>query len=58
MYLRGPNTLFDLDKVVCVVKSEKKFIYFEELKDGKFRMTYTENLIPDITNFDGLYIFK
>jgi hypothetical protein len=40
-----------ISKIVSVKnenKNKKSFIYFEEMNDGTFRMTYSSNMIPDI----------
>ena len=29
-------------------RDKKSFIYFEEMHDGTFRMTYSSDMIPDI----------
>lgn len=41
----------NISKIVSVRnenRDKKRFIYFEEMNDGNFRMTYSSDMIPDI----------
>lgn len=56
--LEGLDTTLELSKVVMIKKVQKKFIYLEEMFDGTWRLTYTENVIPDITKLQALSIIR
>lgn len=54
-----------LDKTIEITKAnmikserDKSFLYLESLKDGTFRLTYTENLIPDFSKVESLEIIR
>jgi len=51
--LEGLGTELELSKVTAV-DIDKQVIYLEQMKDGKWRLTYTKSLIPDITQLEGL----
>jgi len=38
--------------------SEKEFIYFEKMKDGKWRLTWTPETIEDFKDIDCLRIVR
>ena len=51
----GTEMSFDLPKVVSV-DVPKKMIVFEEMPNGKWRLTYTKSLIPELTKVSGIII--
>ena len=36
----------------------KRFVYFDELEDGTWRLCYTGDTIPDLSQFQGLYVVR
>lgn len=45
-----------ITKAVCV-DVPKKFVILEEYKEGEYRLTWTKNLIEDMSKVSG-FIFK
>jgi hypothetical protein len=56
--LEGLDTTLELTKVVQINKVQKRFIYLEEMDNGTWRLTYTENVIPDITKLQSMNIIR
>jgi hypothetical protein len=59
--LNGLNKELELSKVYMVptlTSSDKEFIYFEKLKDGTWRLTYTEDTISNIKMLQFLEIVR
>ena len=58
--LVGLDTEFELGKVVEVnlKTGAKRFIYFEEMDDGKWRLCYTKETISDIKRLRALKIIR
>ncbi len=55
--LEGLDKDLVLGKVVEIKRCDGlQFIYLEEMKDGKWRLTYTTDTIPDITKLEALRI--
>lgn len=50
----APSKELEIGKA-AVVKSDSEFIYFEKMNDGKWRLTFSESVVPDfstIKSFD------
>ncbi len=56
-----------LDKILRLSKvtelnfghlKDKEFIFFEKLKDGTWRLTYTASTVPDIQQLQSLKIIR
>ena len=58
--LVGIKKSLEIGKVVEIdLSSERKqFIYFEEMKDGKWRLTYTKETIPEIKKLESIDIVR
>ena len=54
--LEGIGTELELG-VVTSVDIKKRAIYFEEMKDGRWRLTYTKSLF-EISELEGLKIVR
>lgn len=54
----GLDKEIEIGKFVVVNAQKKQFFYLEELKDGKFRLTVTKDLIPDMSKVKGLTIIR
>lgn len=53
--LDGIGTELELGRVTCMdSSSDREMIYLEKMRDGKWRLTYTKQTIPDITKLHGL----
>lgn len=55
--LEGIGTELELSKVTAV-DIEKEAIYLERMSDGKWRLTYTQSLIPDLRRLEALRIVR
>ena len=55
--LEGIGTELELARVTSV-DIDKKVIYFEEMPDGRWRLTYTKSLIPDLKQLVSLKIIR
>jgi hypothetical protein len=55
--LEGIDATFELS-IVTGVKVRQKFIHFDELKDGTWRLTVNSTHIPDLRALGGLRISK
>lgn len=53
--LEGLGIELKLGRIV-EVDVPKEFIYFEKMRDGSWRMTYTKATISDIKQFKGITI--
>ena len=51
--LEGIGTALELG-VVTSVDIEKRAIYIEQMKDGRWRMTYTKSLIPELESLTSM----
>lgn len=40
------------------IKSEKEFIYFEKMTDGKWRLTFSESVINDFSKIKNIEIIR
>ncbi len=41
-----------------IIHSNEEFIYFEKMRDGKWRMTATNNVIADFSKIDCLKVHR
>ena len=49
----------DLELVAAAaIKTEQQCIHIDQMKDGKFRLIYNSNLIPDFTKVKDLEIIR
>lgn len=55
--LEGVGTELDV-AVITSVDIKKKAIYLEEMPDGRWRLTYTKSLIPEIEKLTALRIVE
>ena len=55
--LEGIGTELELGKVTAV-DTKIQVIYFEKMKDGKWRMTYSKGTIPEISDLEALRIVR
>ena len=55
--MEGIGTELDVG-VITSVDIEHKAIYLEEMPDGRWRLTYTKSLIPDIADLTALRIVE
>lgn len=51
----GTEKELELSKAV-MIKTDKNFINLEQLKDGKWRLIWNEDLIPDFSQVESLEI--
>jgi len=58
--LEGIGKEFELSKVTMIKfeQVEKEMIYFDKLKDGTWRLVYSEKTIPDIQKLIGLTMVR
>lgn len=47
-----------ISKVAKVKLQNDSFIHLDQLKDGTWRLLYTENLIPDFTKVQALTVVR
>ena len=40
------------------VKTDKEFIYFEKMKDGKWRLTFSESVVEDFSKIEGFRVLR
>jgi len=48
----------EISKVAKVKLQNDSFIHLDQLKDGTWRLLYTENLIPDFTKISGFTVHR
>lgn len=53
----GIDKTLNLTRVVCV-DVPKKFIMLEEYKENEYRLTFTKNLVDDMSKVSGLIIHR
>lgn len=53
----GIDKELELSKVV-MIKSDKQFIYLDQLRDGTWRLAYTRDTIDDISQVNGFEIIR
>ena len=58
--LNGINKELELERVTQInhLKNDYEFINLEKMKDGKWRLTYTSDTIPDIRDLQSLEIIR
>ena len=44
--------------VIKLKKTDKEFIYLDKMKDGRWKLVYTEKTIPKIEEVTGLKIIR
>lgn len=51
---------FDLElgKFISIDSQDKDFIYFEKMPDGKWRLTCSKSLVPEISNLQAFEIIR
>lgn len=47
----------EIGKAVSV-KSDKEFIFFEKMDDGKWRLTFSESVVKDFSKIKGFNILR
>lgn len=55
--INGIDKEIELGTVVSI-KSSQNMIYLEEMKNGKWRLLYNENMIPDFSKVKSLEIIR
>ncbi len=56
--LEGLDKELELGKVVAIKSDQISVLYLEQMRNGKWRLTYSTNLIPDIKQLQGLKIIR
>lgn len=54
----GIDRVLELGKVTQVKVSKKSFFMLEKMPDGKWRLTYTPDIIDDISKLESLEIIR
>jgi hypothetical protein len=57
IFIDGLNMELELSKVASV-KTDKKMIHLDELKDGTWRLIYNGNMIPDFSKINNFKIIR
>jgi hypothetical protein len=52
-----PDVVLEIGKVV-VIDVDRDVLYFEKMKDGKWRLTASKSIIPDFTKLESLQIVR
>ena len=54
----GIDKILELGKVTQVKVSQKSFFMLEKMPDGKWRLTYTPDIIDDISKLEALVVIR
>lgn len=55
--IEGTDVVLELSKVV-MIRNTLQMINLDQLKDGTWRLIYSEGTIPDITQVEGFKIIR
>ena len=54
----GIDKEIQIGKASCIHGSEKEFFIIEKMKDGKWRVTWTDNMFEDLSDVEALTIIR